>query len=198
MRRIAGWRRCRPAVLMAAMQLPAAVARWLSGWAELARRDAVPGYAVRGRLARLGLDIAALGAALTCGGTGFAALVALATGLGGLVLAWELDLAGWQRDALLCLPVVLVAPWVAAGRRRRLEALLAAGALLPATAVTDGARAPGDSPALGQAEPGWPWQRMRRRATQDRASAPRRRWWPWPAWRCWQRWRSRGNATRRA
>lgn len=156
------------------------------------------GYAVRGRLARLGLDIAALGAALTCGGTGFAALVALATGLAGLVLAWELDLAGWQRDALLCLPVVLVAPWVAAGRRRRLEALLAAGALLPATAVTDGARAPGDSPALGQAEPGWPWQRMRRRATQDRASAPRRRWWPWPAWRCWQRWRSRGNATRRA
>ncbi len=102
---------------MAAMQLPAAVARWLSGWAELARRDAVPGYAVRGRLARLGLDIAALGAALTCGGTGFAALVALATGLGGLVLAWELDLAGWQRDALLCLPVVLVAPWVAAGAR---------------------------------------------------------------------------------
>ncbi|MCE7896854.1 MAG: hypothetical protein DYH19_08805, partial [Gammaproteobacteria bacterium PRO8] len=100
---------------MAGMKLPATAARWLAGWIELLRHDALPGYAARGRLARLGLDLVVLARACACSGTWFAALAAGATGLAVLVLAWRLDLAGWQRDAVLCLPVLLVTPWVAAG-----------------------------------------------------------------------------------
>lgn len=107
------------------MNLPAAIIRWLAGWIELARHDAVPGYAGHSRLARLRLDLAALGAALLAPGTWFALLLAVAVQLGASLVVWQFDFAGWQRDALLCLPAVLVAPWVAAGRRRHLGRLLA-------------------------------------------------------------------------
>jgi len=106
------------------MRLPAAIIRWLAGWIELTRHDAVPGYASQGFPSRLALDLRALGAALCTPGTWFALLLALASLLGSVIITWRFDLSGWSRDALSCLPAVLVAPWVAAGRRRHLERLL--------------------------------------------------------------------------
>lgn len=96
---------------------------WRAGWAQLARRDSPPAYAAAGRVARLAMDLAVVRRALGDGGTWFALLACIAAGLAAQVLCWALDLHGWQRDAVLVLPAVLVAPWVAAGRRRHLAAV---------------------------------------------------------------------------
>jgi hypothetical protein len=104
---------------------PLVFRRWASGWAALVRHHDVPGYRELGRLARLALELAVLRDALRAPGTWGAALTCSAVGLAAQILVWRLDLAGWRRDALLCLPLLLAAPWIAAGRRRRIAGLLA-------------------------------------------------------------------------
>jgi len=183
---------------MALMRLPVALERWLSGWVELTRHDAVPGYAGRSRRARLALDLAALAAALGSGGTWFAGLLALASGLAALLLAWDLDLTGWQRDAVLCLPAVLLAPWVAGGRRRHIGELLARHGTAPATTVTDAAGALRHSPGCSTSTQEGQWQQTAKASapasTPGSVAARPRRWWRLPALPCWRRSRSPASA----
>jgi len=191
---------------MALMRLPVSLERWLSGWVELTRHDAVPGYAGRGRRARLALDLAALAVALGSGGTWFAGLLALAAGLAALLLAWDLDLTGWQRDAVLCLPAVLVAPWVAGGRRRHIGELLARHGTAPATTVTDAAGALRHSPGCSTTTQEGQWQQTAKASTPastpgsapastpGSVAAPPRRWWRLPALPCWRRLRFPASA----
>jgi len=96
------------------------VRHWGSGWGALAHHDDVPGYRAKGALARLALEFTMIGRALRTRGMWGAVLVCIALGLGAQILCWQLDLRTWRRDGLLCLPVLLVAPWAAAGRRRHL------------------------------------------------------------------------------
>lgn len=110
-----------PFTIMAMLEL---LTSWAGGWVELTRHDALPAYRARTRLARLRLDFSVLAAALRAPGTWYAALLFTAAALAVQIVAWELDLIGWRRDGMLCLPVLLVAPWVAAGRRRLLEQLV--------------------------------------------------------------------------
>ena len=99
---------------------------WTRGWPELARHHDVPGYRELGHVARLVLELAVLRSALVARDTWGAALACIAVGLAARIVAWDLDLSGWRRDALLCLPILLAAPWVAAGRRRHIAQLLGA------------------------------------------------------------------------
>lgn len=100
------------------------VRHWASGWAALARHDAAPGHRPQGWPRRLALECAVIWRALRARGTWGAVLAGAAFGLAMQVIVWQLDLRTWRRDGLLCLPVLLVAPWVAAGRRRHLAHLL--------------------------------------------------------------------------
>jgi hypothetical protein len=109
---------------------------WWAGWVELALHDAVAGYAALGPLQRLRAELAVAGAALRSGGFWRVTLWCAALALAAQILAWQHDLRGWRRDGLRSLPVAIAAPWVAAGRRRRLEQRLAE----PLNCVTD--RAP--------------------------------------------------------
>jgi hypothetical protein len=179
------------------MRLRERIGYWAGGWAALARHDGVAGYGTRSLPARLRLELAVMRAALASPRSWRAAWICAALGLGAQILVWRHDLVGWRRDALQCLPLACIAPWVAAGRRRRLQRLLARASSAHETAVT--------------VPPAAPLQSSRREATE------RRRWprfftarWPgtgasasdgsiscwWSrASACWRRWRCRASRT---
>lgn len=169
--------------------------RWLCGWAVLARHEEV--YAGRhpGVLRRLHLELmVALGA---WRGRGFWRAVAI-----GLVLLllvqifiWRCDLHGRWRDVLQCLPVLLVTPWVAAARARRLGRLLERQQAPVGSSVTDSS-----TRTLQIAPPGL----VERRSCQGihtvmpprppgGASAGWTSFWRSVVSACWQRLRSRGS-----
>jgi hypothetical protein len=105
--------------------------RWANGWAGLGSRDELPEYAALGRFGRLRADVRSLLRAIATPGFLFAALVFTAALLATQIVAWRFDLTGSRRDGMLVLPALLVAPWVAAARRRHLASLLA-----PENAIT--------------------------------------------------------------
>lgn len=145
------------------MDTPSRLRYWLQGWVALAHHRDIPGYSALGRLQRFRLDGLALGRAALDPGSGFALLVALALLLAVLLLIWKLDLAGWRRDLLLCLPCAVVAPWAANGRRRHIERLLSRESATVRPAGRE--NAPPRSPLarrLGRTEAQWCNGRMKR------------------------------------
>ena len=164
------------------------VSRWVSGWAQFRSREELPYYAACGPILRLRIDARALVRAILTRGFAFASLVFVAALLATQVIAWAFDLAGWRRDGLLVLPAVLVAPWVAAARRRQIEQL-----------VTVLAGAPDQSGPSQDAERG-SWRRHSRvdrsnnAEAKEFASAGSTSSWRSRASVRWQRWRSRASA----
>jgi hypothetical protein len=174
---------------------------WSEGWATLLWREDLAGYRGRAWHERFRLDIAIIARALRGGGFWRAALLGVAVGLAAQILAWEYDLRGPRRDALQSLPVLLVAPWVARGRRRILGEMLGespgGSAAGTETGVTDCRAPPLHSAAVGATER-WRWRRFSKwRHARPDASASGgsiSRWW-WRCSRCWPRSRSRASRT---
>lgn len=100
--------------------------RWAGGWRDLIRHDGVQAYRALGLCQRLRADLSVMADALGSPRFWVGALWLAAGVLGAEILIFEHDLTGWRRDALQCLPVLLAAPRVAAGRRRLLERRLGA------------------------------------------------------------------------
>ncbi|MCC7257008.1 MAG: hypothetical protein IT486_01400 [Gammaproteobacteria bacterium] len=170
------------------MHRPSALQRWLAGWADLARHRDVSGYRERSRLARLRLDLLCIVAACRRGSTWRAVLWSLALGLAAQILCWRHDLRGPVREILQCLPVLLVAPWVAAGRRRFLEARASETAFTEPAADRRESAAVGD---LGHAT--WNDGRTRARHVTGRAAAGSISSSPSSASARSRRWRSRAS-----
>ncbi|GMW08238.1 MAG: hypothetical protein QY320_00360 [Gammaproteobacteria bacterium] len=168
---------------------------WAGGWRALSGRDEIAGYRALPWHERLRHDAATAAAALLDGGFWKAALVFAAATLAAQILVWTLDLRGAARDAVQCLPVLIITPWVAAGRRRRLERRLAA----PAAAIEEPVTVH-DLPTLHSAASQTTEQRRWRRFSTTRQARDEASgsggsmscWW-WPASACWRRWRCRAS-----
>jgi hypothetical protein len=168
---------------------------WAHGWRDLAHHDDVGDYRELCWRQRLAGELAVVRDAAHSASAWGTLLVGIALALAAQILAWELDLRGWQRDGLLCLPVLLVAPWVGAGRRRRLERHLAHRAAKPLNRVTDRLRLPIQSDA-GNTRGRGRWLTTPitgRGSVNDRASAGSTSCWRSRASALWRRWRCRGN-----
>ncbi len=66
------------------------------------------------RLHGLRRNAAALGAALRTRGLWRGTFLVAAGVMAAQIAVWELDLGGWRRDGLLCLPIVVAMPWAEA------------------------------------------------------------------------------------
>ncbi len=134
---ICRWRQASAGVLMAAMNGRQNRSRWLSGWRDLARHDEPYADCDLGVLQRLRLELIVVCGAWRGGGFWRAAWISAALLLVAQILIWKYDLHGRLRDILQCLPVLIVSPWVASARRRRLQHLLAQRKTPVASPVTD-------------------------------------------------------------
>ena len=73
---------------------------------------------LRDRWQRLRLDFAVTADGLRTRAFWRGAFIVLAAASAAQIIVWDRDLRGWERDGLQCLPFLLAAPWIAAGRRR--------------------------------------------------------------------------------
>jgi hypothetical protein len=192
--RFCGWTPAAAARSDDAMGMASRWRRWRRGWGALARHAAPRGYAQLGVIARLGLDLRVLAAAPRTAGFWRAAWLALAAGLIAQILCWRHDLHGIARDAVQVLPVALLAPWVAAARRRALARRLRGRNGVPAKAVTDAAAPPLHSAQRIPVERR-PWSRRRtvRAARANPVAAGSTSRSPSAASRWWRRLRFRAS-----
>lgn len=169
--------------------------RWLRGWAALASHEEV--YAGRhpGVLRRLRLELTVVLGAWRESGFWRAGAIGLVLLLLVQIFIWRRDLHGRGADVLQCLPVLLLAPWVAAARARRLGRLQDRQQAPVASSVTDSS-----ARTLQIAPPGL----VEHRSCQGTHTAIPRRppggaWAGWiSSWRsavsaCWQWLRSRDS-----
>lgn len=155
---------------------------------------------IRDRWHRLRLDFAVTADGLRTRAFWRGAFIVLAALSTAQIIVWDRDLRGWQRDGLQCLPLLLVVPWIAAGRRRLTARRLDA---LPGQAAND-VTVPRSRPlhsdpgALGGAAERRRWF-MTRTARWHRQAGPVSAGWISCSLSrvsaCWQRWRCRGSGT---
>jgi hypothetical protein len=106
-------------------RLALTMARWRAGWRDLVGHRDVRGYRDLPAWRRSRLDQRAAWRAARTRGFWRALFLLAALATLARIAAWEFDLEGWRREALAVAPALVVAPWMARGRRRHLRVLLA-------------------------------------------------------------------------
>jgi hypothetical protein len=97
---------------------------WRNGIVAFLAYDEIEGYRELPFLERKKIDHLIVWRSLRTAGFWRAASWLLMIGLSLRIVSWQLDLTGWRRDLLGCVPLLIAAPWVAAGRKRHIRKLL--------------------------------------------------------------------------